>query len=85
MSSVPGVLNYYFRIIVFFLWLCVSCLLGFIYALVRWGNNNVSAHIGHFFGKGALWLSGVTLHLEGEEYLESHKPAIFVSNHQSAF
>jgi len=39
---------------------------------------------GSFWADFALSLSGVQIHVTGEEHLWSHRPAVFVFNHQSA-
>ncbi|MGH0030413.1 MAG: HAD-IB family hydrolase [Myxococcota bacterium] len=37
------------------------------------------------FGELGLAAAGVDLHVEGEQHLWSHRPAVFIFNHQSAF
>jgi lysophosphatidate acyltransferase len=65
------------------LWLVLSCVLGLLGCLARWGDLNLDHHFGHFFAWGVTRIGGIRVRAEGLEHLSSSQPCIYAANHQS--
>jgi 1-acyl-sn-glycerol-3-phosphate acyltransferase len=59
-----------------------TCLVGFILSLFRPFNPSILRPVGRFFGALGLFFLGIKTNIEGEEILNTNRPAIIVSNHQ---
>jgi 1-acyl-sn-glycerol-3-phosphate acyltransferase len=53
-----------------------------IYAAIR-GNGDLVYRIGTLGARMALWLAGARLEIHGLERIPSHRPVVFMANHQS--
>jgi 1-acyl-sn-glycerol-3-phosphate acyltransferase len=73
----------YFRLFFVFLWLFMSCTVGLVLCVFRWGDLNLDRSFGRLFAWGAIRFSGVKVEVEGLEHLEAQQPCIYVANHQS--
>jgi putative phosphoserine phosphatase / 1-acylglycerol-3-phosphate O-acyltransferase len=61
-----------------------SFALGAIPGALNWSRRDMVNLAITTWGEFATALGGITLEVEGEEHLWSHRPAVFVFNHQSA-
>jgi 1-acyl-sn-glycerol-3-phosphate acyltransferase len=74
---------FYIKLLMGFIWFILVSLLGFFYALCRWGNTDTNHHYGSWFSWGILKIFGVEVKMEDSSYLTQHSPCVFVVNHQS--
>jgi 1-acyl-sn-glycerol-3-phosphate acyltransferase len=65
------------------LWLVLSCVLGLIGCVLRWGDVNLDHYFGHFFAWGVTKIAGIRVITEGHEHLAANQPCIYAANHQS--
>jgi 1-acyl-sn-glycerol-3-phosphate acyltransferase len=73
----------YLRWILIVIWLSLCCIAGFAFCLVRWGNPSNGHWFAKLFSWGAIRLASLHIEYDGLENLESHRPCIYVANHQS--
>jgi 1-acyl-sn-glycerol-3-phosphate acyltransferase len=73
----------YLRILFCFLWLLLSCAIGLVLCVFRWGDRNLDRDFARIFSWGILKITGIQVHVEGAENLSRHQPCIYVANHQS--
>jgi len=64
-------------------WFILASILGFLYALLRWGSTDTNHHYGKWFSWGILKVFGVEIKLEHPEFLDLHSPCVYAVNHQS--
>ncbi len=74
---------FYFQFVLVVFWLIISSILGFIYALCRWGSFEINQSFGRIFSWGVLKILKIRVVVEGLEYLEAAQPCIYIANHQS--
>jgi len=73
----------FFRILLIFCWLVISCIFGLLLCLVRWGNLDNDHVFARFFAWGVVRICGMDIQVEGLSNMETGKPCIYVANHQS--
>lgn len=73
-----------------FLWVCPMIILstgvhGMVsYAISRFSKNpNRQLNVARAWARSLLWITGVTVEVEGLEHIHPHGSYVFVSNHQS--
>lgn len=74
---------YYLKLSLVMLWFLLTSLLGMFYSVLHWGSLETNPKYARFFSRGVLRILGIKLEIEGEEYLHSGQPAIYIANHQS--
>ena len=74
---------FYLKAFLGLVWFMLISILGFFYALLRWGNTDTNHDYAHLFSWGILKLFGVSVQLENASYLTQFSPAVCVANHQS--
>jgi 1-acyl-sn-glycerol-3-phosphate acyltransferase len=75
----------YVRIALSLSWLLISCGIGLVLCVVRWGHPNLDRDFARVFSWGVLRIAGVRVATEGLEHLTAAQPCIYVANHQSGF
>lgn len=74
---------HYIKIFSVLIWFIFCSILGLIYSIIRWGNDNIDRDFGRFFSWGTLKILGIKVEVDGLEHLEAHQPCIYIANHQS--
>jgi len=74
----------YIRTFLILSWFCFVFTIAAIASVFRWGDPNLVKDYFRLFSKGALWLCGIKMKIEGIENLEAKTPCVYVANHQSA-
>ncbi len=73
---------YLIRTTLFFLYLGLVFFLGIIISLLRPKHPNNTYIISILLARPALWILGLEVTIEGNEYRTGNTPSIFVANHQ---
>jgi 1-acyl-sn-glycerol-3-phosphate acyltransferase len=58
-------------------------ILGLLKPIIFWRMTDLNQDYARLFAWGALKILGIRVQIEGDFYIESEKPAIYVANHQS--
>lgn len=73
------------RVVIFFVFMFFSTLIALIVSLLRPFDPMNTWFAAKIFGYGSFFILGLDLDITGEEFLNSSRPCIFISNHQSNF
>jgi 1-acyl-sn-glycerol-3-phosphate acyltransferase len=76
-------LNFIARVPLLIGWLLITFAIGLVWAFFRWKSPKYNPEMGRIWGKGALYLLGIRLKVEGRKHLSTHRPCVFIINHQS--
>src|SRR6478672_13269993 len=76
---------FYIRTLLLGLWLILCCITGMGKAVFRWRDPSLGKDFGRMFARGAQRITGVSVEIQGQEYMESDQPCIYTANHQSNF
>ncbi len=73
---------YSIKLALAYITLLSTCLIGFLFSLLRPFNPAILRPVGKVFGTIGLFFLRIKTQIEGEEILDIVRPAIIVSNHQ---
>lgn len=74
----------YLRFVFVVLWMMVSFGVGFVRALIQWGNLDLNRATSRLFGVPVMKVLGLKIDFVNGEELEKHQPCVYVANHQGA-
>ena len=72
------------RLVFLCLWLLISCVLGTIFCVFRWGNPSNNSIFARVFAIPATKICSIRVAIYGREHLLANQPCIYVASHQSA-
>lgn len=76
---------FYIRLILLGFWIIICCLTGLAKSVLRWRDPSLGSEFGRMYSWGALRITGISVEVQGREFLEAYQPCIYVVNHQSNF
>jgi 1-acyl-sn-glycerol-3-phosphate acyltransferase len=76
---------FYFKCLLLVGWFAFSSSLFLFYAIIFWRRGDINFFYGRFLAWGFLKVLGLRVEVEGAEFIEAVKPAVYIANHQSNF
>lgn len=76
---------FFIRFIFVAIWFFFCSFVGLVISLVRFKNPNSTRFAGQIWSRGAMFILGVHLEVEGRENLYKQTPCVYIGNHQNLF